>query len=257
MPDAGTGCNGFGASTESAERLCNDALSDWNVLSAALKGNCEEASRHLSHLLRCEPDLVRSLQLVDKLRLYLELPLPLRLLLHQHSLVLAVLPLPQLVSLLDSPPEQLAAALDELAPPVSPFAVHRGSHSSTISGGRGGSCSGARWGGPGETLLTFVRSGWLSYDPDCPGLASSSLSPSPAAATATATTSAPGVAAAGASALTQQQHLTCCLPPQSQEQQRHPGHLSSHASKPHHHHQQQQQGRGEHVSRYVWDPHQH
>ncbi|GIL97821.1 hypothetical protein Vretimale_3370, partial [Volvox reticuliferus] len=163
------------ASFPSCHQLLAESLTDWDVLSAASKSSWEEAILLLSRRLGCLPDAVRSLQLAEKLHLYLQLPLPLRLLLHQHCIALSALPLPRLVELLNSPPQQLAAALDGVVNsdrdpadctgktdwklrwrPAVEFVSPASASPVCLS--------------PGEALLLFLSSGWLSYDPGRRGL---------------------------------------------------------------------------------------
>ncbi|GLI58981.1 hypothetical protein VaNZ11_000802 [Volvox africanus] len=159
----------------SNHHLLAESLTDWDVLSAVSKSSWEEAIVLLSRRLGCLPDVVHALQLTEKLHLYLHLPLPLRLLLHQHCIALSALPLPRLVDLLNSPPQQLAAALDAVANPYR--------NPVDCIGNTGWK---RRWRptvefmsaasavpvdlNPGEALLLFLSSGWLSYEPGRRGL---------------------------------------------------------------------------------------
>ncbi|GIL47636.1 hypothetical protein Vafri_4404, partial [Volvox africanus] len=159
----------------SGHHLLAESLTDWDVLSAVSKSSWEEAIVLLSRRLGCLPDVVHALQLTEKLHLYLHLPLPLRLLLHQHCIALSALPLQQLVELLNSPPQQLAAALDAVANPVRNPADCIGSTGwkrrwrPTVEFMSAASAAPVGL-NPGEALLLFLSSGWLSYEPGRRGL---------------------------------------------------------------------------------------
>ncbi len=70
---------GAAATRDPGHRLLDEALGDWHALSAISSTTSpDRAAALLSQRLGCEPDITRTLQLTDKLRLYLQLPLPLR-----------------------------------------------------------------------------------------------------------------------------------------------------------------------------------